>query len=139
MRRYIDTSVLTAVYTSEQASLKAQKALQQCEPVISSLTRLEFASAVSKKHRMGSFSKEEAQGVLQLFSKHQHQGVFAWAELNPSVWEVAMQWMSTLKTPLRTLDALHLAMALHHDLTVLTADHHMIQSAHLLGVDVESL
>lgn len=68
MRRYIDTSVLTAVYTSEQASLKAQKALQQCEPVISSLTRLEFASAVSKKHRMGSFSKEEAQGVLQLFS-----------------------------------------------------------------------
>lgn len=50
-----------------------------------------------------------------------------------------MQWMSTLKTPLRTLDALHLAMALHHDLAVLTADHHMIQSAHLLGVDVESL
>ncbi len=47
--------------------------------------------------------------------------------------------MARRETPLRTLDALHLAVAHCHDLQVLTADQGMAEAGGELGVEVTLL
>jgi predicted nucleic acid-binding protein len=47
-----------------------------------------------------------------------------------------MNWIAEFNTPLRTLDALHLAIAAHNQAPLLTADVRLAESAKKLGIDV---
>jgi predicted nucleic acid-binding protein len=44
------------------------------------------------------------------------------------------QWIAAFESPLRTLDALHLACAFNHDLTLYSVDRNLIRSAKQFGV-----
>jgi predicted nucleic acid-binding protein len=51
-------------------------------------------------------------------------------------YQTAKTWIVQFSAPLKTLDALHLAIAAEGDLTLLTADKHLDISAKYFGIDV---
>jgi uncharacterized protein len=52
---------------------------------------------------------------------------------------LARNWIAQFETPLRTLDALHLAIAFTHQIPLVTADEGLGVSAEALGVEVRIL
>ncbi len=51
----------------------------------------------------------------------------------------AREWISRFETPLRTLDALHLAIAAENDLCLVTSDAGFAISAETFGIKVQIL
>jgi len=139
LRAYIDTSILTGAYCVEPNSGRAQRALQNCEPVISSLTRLEFSSSVAKKLRTKTYKPAEASLIISEFHSHIRAGIFEVAELAGPQYALANEWLDSFVTSLRTLDALHLAVAYSNRLKLVTSDVILAKAAKTLGVDVKRI
>lgn len=132
---YLDTSVLAAYYCPERLSRKVQKTLNEItEPTISSLVEVELCSALAIKVRTGSIEAAAASRVLAMFQLHQADGRFQMVAIGSREYGLARQWISGFSTMLRTLDALHLAAAFANDLTLISADKHLIRAADQLGV-----
>jgi len=53
--------------------------------------------------------------------------------------QIAKNWVVQFAVPLKTLDALHLAIAAEDDLTLLTADRQLVISARYFGISVVNL
>jgi uncharacterized protein len=135
---YIDTSVLAAYYCPESLSETVERALaSRPTPFISSLTEVELASVVSRKHRTGELAAANCQQILRLFQQHRSERCFKMAPLSQPQYQQARDWIGTLSTPLRTLDALHLASALAVSAAILTADTVMHRAAIKLGVNAD--
>jgi len=135
---YIDTSVLAAYYCPESLSETVERALvKRPTPFISSLVEVELASVISRKHRMGELSTANSRQILRLFRQHHSERRFKMAPLSQPQYRQAHDWISTLSTPLRTLDALHLASALAVSATILTADSVMHRAAIKLGLQAD--
>jgi predicted nucleic acid-binding protein len=132
---YIDTSVLAAYYCPEPLSGAAQKAIRKLDtPAISLLVEVEFHSAIALKVRTGECEIATANRIVSQFRLHAKDGYYRILPLHTREYELARDWIARFSTPLRTLDALHLATASSHDLTLLTADKLLAQSARRLGV-----
>ncbi len=132
---YVDTSVLAAYYCPEEFSDLAQAELTgQRIRVLSRLVELELCSALSLKARSGQLSLASANRVLSIFEVHKSAGAYQWVEIGPAEYRLACQWVSRFTTPLRSLDALHLAAAFVHELTLLTSDLKLSRAADHLGV-----
>lgn len=129
-------SILTSVYCDEPAAARAQRLLQACEPVISSLTRLEFSSDVAKKLRMKTFTHTEAVRLISRFHEHIRSGIFVMTVIGEPHYAMANDWVDSFATGLRTMDALHLAVAASEDLLLATADAVLARSARSLGLKV---
>ncbi len=137
---YIDSSVLGAYYTPEPLSEKAQAFLIGIDiPVISMLTEVEMASLIAKKIRVGDFGVRQARKILKEFRSHLEAGYFR--KLMPSRGHYlrATDMLATFKTSLRSLDALHLAMASSESLPIVTADTTLRQAAKYLDLPVRFL
>ena len=133
---YVDTSVLVAYYCPEPLSLQVQDLLvQQVRPALSSLTEVEFFSAIARKIRTGEIRKADGNRILAMFSSHLETNLFTFVEVKNHHWKLARGWLSLFSTTLRTLDALHLAIASAEDLQVVTADKGLFQAAGDLGVE----
>jgi len=133
VKAYVDTSVLTAVYCDEPGSRRAQRALQACTPVICSLTRVEFSSAVARKAREKTFTKTEATRLIAEFQTHARSGVFEHVTIDETHYALANDWIDSGVTALRALDALHLSVAHAHGLELITADKALAKAARQLG------
>ena len=134
MKAYIDTSILAGAYCKEPDSERAQHILQNCEPAISSLTRLEFSSSIAKKLRTKNLTKSEAALVVSQFHAHIREGVFEILPIRESHYALANDWVDSFATSLRTLDALHLALAHANDAILITSDKVLARSAKTLGI-----
>jgi len=120
---YVDTSILGAYYCPEPLSAAAEKALRQLKtPVISVLSEVEFCSLISKKHRLHELRERQAKEILDLFSNHVAEGFYRRISLNTDHFIKARLLVASMDSSLRTLDALHLAVALSEGLTLVTAD-----------------
>ncbi len=134
---YLDTSVLVAYYYPEPISETAEKLiLRSKRPCISSLTEVEFASALSRKIREKNLSPEDGNKIFNQFQSHLEQSLYSWTVLEDRHYRTAKNWIIQFSAPLKTLDALHLAVAAESDLTLLTADKHLEISAKYFGIDV---
>lgn len=134
---YIDTSVLVAYYCPEPISETAEKLiLRSKRPCISSLTEVEFASALSRKVREINLSSEDGNKIFNQFQSHIEQSLYGLIAVEDRHCQTAKTWIVQFSTPLRTLDALHLAIAAESGLTLLTADKHLNISAKYFGIDV---
>ena len=104
---YLDTSALLPYYREEEISPAIQDFLLSLRfPVcISDLTAVEFASALSR-----------------------------WVPITTKHYIQAQKWISSRKTALRTLDALHLACCLMAEVEMVTCDEVLSYSADALGV-----
>jgi len=106
---------------------------------ISHLTEIELASAISRKIREKNLSQTDGNRILAQFQSHIQQNFFRWLSLEYKHFQLGKNWISQFNTPLRTLDALHLALAYTFNLTLLSADLQLLESARILGVDVSTI
>lgn len=137
---YIDTSVLAAYYCPERLSGKVQKALAEVNsPTISQLVELELHSAVAQKVRSREFDAATAGRVISQFRLHLSDGHYDVVPIEVREYDLARTWIGSFSSPLRTLDALHLAVAFSNGLTLLTSDKSLARSAKSFGVKHELL
>lgn len=127
--------MLAAYYCREPLSERAERALRSAPEVcLSDLTGLELTAAVSRKVRARGLSPESARAILDLFTEHLEQGVYRRLAITAAHFLRAREQLSRLDTPLRTLDALHLAVAADSGATLLTADRTLHAVARAAGL-----
>jgi predicted nucleic acid-binding protein len=132
---YFDTSVLVPFYCPEPHSLAADQALTNSpKPCISMLSEVEFMSAVSLKIRTGQLNLVDATAATSKFQSHITAGSYTFLQLRAEEFELARDWIARFSTPLRTLDALHLATAHLNRCELITADAGLAKSAAVFGV-----
>ncbi|MBT3225198.1 MAG: type II toxin-antitoxin system VapC family toxin [Calditrichaeota bacterium] len=134
---YIDTSILVAYYCPEKMSDQVEDILVKARhPAISQLTEVELTSALARKTRENALSKEDAMDILTIFRTHIDNKSYQYLPIHPKHFSTAMNWIAEFNTPLRTLDALHLAIAAQNKAPLLTVDIKFAESAETLGIDV---
>jgi len=132
---YVDTSVLVAYYCPEPLSDKAERFLTgHLQPGISVLTELELFSAVSRKVREGGISKRDANRIIATFTSHKDNRLYNYLPIQAHHYTLARDWIALFKLSLKSLDALHLAIASSERLTIVSADRSLLRSAEALGV-----
>jgi predicted nucleic acid-binding protein len=138
LTQYIDTSILAAYYCPEPLSERAEERLRALRPpVLSWLTDVELHSALAKKVRRGELAEGDAEWIQNLFRTHVSRALYDVAAIEHGDFVQARQWIAQMDTALRTLDALHLAVAHCRDLEVLTADQGLADAGRALEVEVE--
>jgi len=134
---YVYTNVIGALLIPEPLTNSAQSYITDCDDLllISHFTGVEFASLVARRVRTGEFTYNQATLALSQFD--------AWTEaltqrIEPEIadFAVATSFLRRLDLPLRTLDALHIAIARRFDATLVTFDQRMATSARALGTAV---
>ena len=134
---YIDTSVIVAYYYPEPLSEKAEAFLMtHTRPAISTLTEVEMFSALSRKIREGELSRKDAGRIIAKFLSHVDGHYYTHLFVEAHHYRLARDWIGLFHTNLRTLDALHLAIAHAEGLTFVTADQGLAGSAKVFGMDV---
>ncbi|MBS3822046.1 MAG: type II toxin-antitoxin system VapC family toxin [Phycisphaerae bacterium] len=137
---FVDTSVIVAFYVPESGSRRAETLFTGGEPLaICTVSEVEFASAIAKLHRIKAINKADAGRILEQFAEHVRQKHYSFCPLSLEVYDQARQWIASLETPLRTLDAIQLAAAHLSDLPMVTADKALAKSARTLGIAVRKL
>jgi len=132
---YIDTSVLAAYYCPEALSSMVQDEIGKVDdPLISRLVEVELHSAVAQKLRARELEQAAANQILSLFQVHLARGYYRLASIEEREYSLARDWIGRFNTPLRTLDALHLAAAFVNETRILTSDQGLARSASLLGI-----
>jgi uncharacterized protein len=127
---YIDTSVLGAYYCPESLSAAAEAALRQIKnPVITLLSEVEFCSLLSRKRRLNELTERQMRAILDLFSTHVAEGFYRRVALTSELFLTARKLVASAHSSLRTLDGLHLAVALAENLPLMTADQDLAKAA----------
>lgn len=136
MTVYVDTSVLGAYYCPERLSPASEAALRRVEdPIISSLTEVEFFSLVAKKHRLKELTEPKARRALGAFTAHVADGYYRRLMLSAEHYAKARSLIGSFNTALHTLDALHLALAICGKLSLLTSDSALAAAARKFRVE----
>ena len=131
---YLDTSALLPYYREEKASQPIQEFLSSLKTpvIISDLTEVEFASALSRWVRMKEITAAQAGLVESGFAEDSRSGLFRRLPLTTKHYRQAKTWISSRKTALRTLDALHLACCFSASAKMVTCDAVLVQAANVL-------
>ncbi len=139
---YIDSSALAKLYVPEADSDKLDAFLRgKIGLMISELAITEVLSAVARRKRDGALNPELANRIRDALLADADSGSFARLHLDPSVHREAERLLLAAESVhLRTLDALHLALAFSGAAThVLTFDRRMREAALQSGLNVIDL
>lgn len=136
MSLYLDTSVLVSIYIPEKHSDAIINLLQESneKPCLSRLAEVEFYAALALKKRTRELQQAEINAAVKLFNHHLDQLIYEKIYITDMVFTSATQLLSEGKTPLRTLDALHLACSSIIQATLVTADKLLFKSAKTFNV-----
>ena len=138
-RAYLDTSALAKWYLNEPGSEVFVRYIQGLDvAVISSLTQTEMRSLLARRRRMGELTHELESVVYASFLDDITQGSLQLYSVEDACFAEAVNLISRYpEHPLRTLDALHLAVARHWEVeTLATADAVMAGAAVSMGFAV---
>lgn len=132
---YLDTSVLIPLYRPEALSEQAERLLEESTavPAISALTRVEVASVLSRCVRTGELEADQAGEIERTVAADLDAGILVQLPFGDSSYWQARYWLGRYNTKLHTLDALHLACAAEHGLTLVTGDRSLSNAAETLG------
>ena len=136
---YIDTSALAKWYLNEENSDKFVQFLEVVPlAVISDLTATEMRSLLARRRRMHEITSSLEMEIFSTFQMDIDQGHLVMLPFHPGGFEEASHLIGSLQNiPLRTLDALHLAIIKrHHIQTLATADQAMSLAAKQLAIQV---
>ena len=124
---YVDSSALVKLYVPEIGSDEVDSCLQgKLRLMISELTITEVLSAVARRKRDGGINSGDANRIRDALHADAESGAFSRLHLEPAVHREAERLLLATAVPLRTLDALHLALAFSGGAThVLTFDNRM--------------
>lgn len=141
MRTYLDTSALAKWYLNEAGSEQfAAWIVEQDDTHISTLTVTEFRCLLARRERMKELGSSSAQQIFATFEHDLEQGFLILHEVQNDDVVMARQLIDRLANlPLRTLDAMHLAIAKRMNAEALaSADKVMLEAADYLGIQVVS-
>ena len=137
MSLYLDASFLVALLTEESLSSRAEAFVGTVSAllIVSDFAAAEFASSIARRVRNRETQVNEARIILAGFD--------AWcssrsqpAEISPVDIAVATASVRRLDLPLRTPDAIHLAIAQRLGASLVTFDRTMARAARTLGIAV---
>lgn len=134
---YADTSLLLPVYVPEVNSEIANAAVKGAAALlISDLTVAEFLVGLARKVKLGELPLERAEEVSVTFENHMNEGVLR--RLTVAGWHSEAAGELAFRSPvmLRTLDAIHLAVAVEKEATLATLDGRLADAARAIGVEV---
>ena len=96
---YLDTSALLPYYRKEDASQPIQEFLSSLKApvIISDLTEVEFASALSRWVRMKEIIEAQASLVENGFAEDSRSGLFRRLPLTTKHYRQAKKWISSRK------------------------------------------
>jgi len=134
---YLDASVLVALLTDDALNPRAEAFVTSIQPVplLSDFAAAEFVSVISRRLRAKLLTQTEARDALSAFDVWT-AGEVSWVECTPADIARATAFMRRLDLPLRTPDAIHIAIAQRVGATLATFDAQMVASARVLGVSV---
>ncbi len=136
---YLDTSALAKWYLNEVGSDVFVEWIKQQDDVhISSLTVTEMRCLLARRKRMGEISAELEQQIFATFTEDVEHGFLSRQPLLDQHAQAAIGLMEQLpQHPLRTLDAMHLAIARSIGVQIIaTSDHVMASAATSLEMEV---
>lgn len=134
---YLDSSALAKLYVPEPESDALDALLRgRRDLMISDLAVTEVLSATARRRREALLSAEQAVEIRDALLADAASGTFHRLDLGPAVHREAERLLFQLESvPLRTLDALHLAMAILGSATrVITFDSRMRVAALRAGL-----
>lgn len=135
---YFDTSVLVAYYTVEDRTSDAAAIVERAElPVISDICIAELNVVIRRKQREGFLSPQAADAVLALFDEHVRAS-FVRIALDDGHLGETRRLPVAIEAPLRTLDALHLAVAADAGGAIATFDDRLADASRSVGIEVLS-
>ena len=135
MSLYIDTSALMKWYIAESDSEAFDAFVeQQSSALISRLTVVEMRSALARRRRNRDITSRTEAAALALFDQHVRDGTLTVLAMQDAHFTSARAIMDGLpRAGLRTLDALHLAVAQANGVReIATADQVMATAARAL-------
>ena len=136
---YLDTSALAKWYVNEARSDEFEAFLRQHpSAAISRLTVLEFRCLLARRRRAREIAPRLETAIFAAFEHDIRNGFLTVHPLEDAHAVTAFDLLARLKThPLRTLDALHLAVVMHlGNRQIATADRVLAGAAAALGVEV---
>jgi predicted nucleic acid-binding protein len=134
---YLDVNVIVALFVVDPLNDKADKAMRGLRDtlVVSNLSAAEFSAVIARRVRTRDLRAGEAQTAFANFD--------IWCARHTRLVEIengdvtgATAMMRRLDFPLRTPDALHIAITQRVGCTLLTFDKSMARVARAIGVDV---
>lgn len=139
--RYLDTSLVVALVTNEQHTAAALRWLERQKPGevgISPWVLTECASALSLKQRAGTLDDPARSASDRALERLASDSLTILA-VPASAFARAAQMVSVWRLGLRAGDALHLAIAAHHQATICTRDRAQAEAARQVGVKARLL
>ncbi|MDP9190222.1 MAG: type II toxin-antitoxin system VapC family toxin [Acidobacteriota bacterium] len=136
---YVDSSALAKLYVPEVESELLDRFLHgRRDLMISELSVTEVISAIARRRREGALDVKQAKEIRDALRSDASSGSFRRLDLSPAIHREAERiLLSTESVSLRTLDALHIALALSGEASrVVTFDGRMAQAAGLCGLQV---
>lgn len=139
---YLDSSALAKLYLPEPESEPLDAFLRgRRDLMISELSVTEVISAVARRKREGALRAAQASRIRDAVLSDAGSGSFRRLDLSPAIHRAAERMLLTTESiALRTLDALHIALAVSGEATrVITFDGRMEAAAVLHGLHVVRL
>lgn len=141
LTRYLDTSLLVPLFVHEPKSTDTHlwlAGIGNAELVISEWAIVEFSSAVGIKRRTGQIDETARERMYSEFEAFIHLRARVVPVLSAD-FLCAAEFCDRWQMGLRAGDALHLAIADRHAMTVCTFDRTMIDAANALGLAIEEV
>jgi predicted nucleic acid-binding protein len=141
MSVYVDTSALAKWYISEVFSEEFERFINQTgQGLISRLAVVEFRCLLARKRRAEEITRVYERRAYRDFERDAKDGYWQIEPVNDGHLLTAVDLIENLKqSPLRTLDAIHLAIAVTLEAGILaTADRVMADAASALGIEAKS-
>ena len=137
MSVYLDASVLVSLFIPDTQSEQADRSLRTSAQalIVSDFAAAEFASGVSQLVRVRAVAASEARTTFSAFDEWVAREAERVQITNVDVANAATL-LRSLKSPLRTPDALHLAIVQRTGSWLLTFDKAMAAAARALGIEV---
>lgn len=140
---YFDTAYLVRCYVAE-TGFEAVRGLAAGEDGLVScvVARVELASALQRKIREGWMDVRQVKIVSRQIELDVENGHLTWLPLSPAVLECAVSRIESTagKTPLRALDAFHLACASENGFpSIYSNDRHMLAAAAIFGLAARNI
>ena len=134
---YLDTSAAVKLYVPEPGSTWVDRSLKgRTDLIVSDLTVSKLASALGRRLREGAVEPSVAARIYRRFLSDLDEELFRRVELTGWVHrEAERMLLSSRLLPLRTLDALHVALATTSEArTILTFDQNLARAAAGFGL-----